>query len=303
MSDKPQSTDNPAKTTPKDWKSPQDARDINGAGEYPNYWTHRTRSGHVFTLDDSKDAEHVTLQHRGGSMIQFMPDGAVHFVSHNGQYNLIFGENRVKITGAYDVTVEGGGSLKVDGDYNMTVKGKANFAVGDDFNLTARNFNQTIRGNIDTVAKNISTNAQGNIDIQAKEGAVKITSKMSMLLRSFADSLGLKAKNQVGMESEGDKVMLQSQGNLGFSSQGEIILDTQQKLSLQGSEIDMQATQSDVKITAGSGSIHALSTNNLADPPWQPGAQSAQTDSAPRARNETIAQAVPTIDPQPIIQA
>ena len=144
---------------------------------------------------------------------------------------------------------------------------------------------------------------ESNIDIQAKEGAVKITSKMSMLLRSFADSLGLKAKNQVGMESEGDKVMLQSQGNLGFSSQGEIILDTQQKLSLQGSEIDMQATQSDVKITAGSGSIHALSTNNLADPPWQPGAQSAQTDSAPRARNETIAQAVPTIDPQPIIQA
>jgi hypothetical protein len=226
-----ESTKNPAKTTPASWEGPEDARKMQGAGKYPNYWTHRTRSGHVFTLDDSKDAEHVTLQHRGGSMIQFMPDGAVHFVSHNGQYTFVFGENRVKITGAYDVTVEGGGSLKVDGDYNVTVKGKTNFSVGDDFNLTARNFNQTIRGNIDVVAKNRTEKIEGNIDQQA-EGAQKITAKYGMTVKSTGDTLALGAKKQVGIHSLSDEIMMKSAKKTSLKSDEEIVVDAAGDLSL-----------------------------------------------------------------------
>jgi hypothetical protein len=60
----------------------------------------------------------------------------------------VFGENRMKITGAYDITVDGAASLKVAKDYNVTVQGDINMTATKNFNLTAQNFNQTIRGNI-----------------------------------------------------------------------------------------------------------------------------------------------------------
>ena len=138
------STDDTFSTTPETMNFFKDARDMEGAGKYPNYWTHKTRSGHVFMLDDSKGAEHVTLQHRTGSMIQFMPDGAVQFTSHNGEYNMVFGAKRVKITGAYDITVEKAASLRVEGgDYNVTVpNGSVNYTIGKNFNIiTGENFN------------------------------------------------------------------------------------------------------------------------------------------------------------------
>ena len=78
------SKDRKDKTPPK-WNGPKDARQNKEAGTYPNYWAQRTRAGHVFIMDDSKLGEHITLQHRGGSMIQFMPDGAVQSISHNGR--------------------------------------------------------------------------------------------------------------------------------------------------------------------------------------------------------------------------
>jgi hypothetical protein len=53
--------------TPPKWDETQDARKLPGAGKYPNYWAHKTRSGHVFMMDDSKGAESITIQHRGGS--------------------------------------------------------------------------------------------------------------------------------------------------------------------------------------------------------------------------------------------
>lgn len=207
-----QSSNDPKKTTPNQWSSPKDARDMQGAGQYPNYWSHKTRSGHVFMLDDSQGAEHVTLQHRGGSMIQFMPDGAIQFVAHNGQYNMVFGENRVKITGAYDVTVEGGGSLKVDGDYNVTVKGDTKFAVGGNFNLTAQNFNQLIGEDISIVAKNRTEKVSGAIS-QSADGSQHIVSKKSMSIASTEDSTSVGATKLLGLYSDED-TMIGTEGNI-----------------------------------------------------------------------------------------
>ena len=70
------------KNTPPKWSGPKDARELPGAGKYPNYYAHKTRSGHVLLMDDSNGAEHVTLQHRSGSMVQFHPDGKVANTMH-----------------------------------------------------------------------------------------------------------------------------------------------------------------------------------------------------------------------------
>ena len=244
-----QSSNDLKKVSPNQWSGPKDARDMNGAGKYPNYWTHKTRSGHIFMLDDSQDAEHVTLQHRGGSMIQFMPDGAIQFVAHNGQYNMIFGENRVKITGAYDVTVEGGGSLKVDGDYNVTVKGDTKFAVGGNFNLTAQNFNQLIGEDISVVAKNRTEKVSGAIS-QTSDGSQYIASGKAMSINSTQDGVSIGAAKDMGLWST-QNTILSAGGDIDIrTDEGSVRTKAMKEASLQTTSgfIAMKAQGGDVSI-------------------------------------------------------
>lgn len=190
------------KATPKDWKGPPDARSVDGAGTYPNYHSQKTRSGHTFTMDDSDGAESITLQHRSGSMVQFLPDGAVQFVSHNGQYTFVFGENRVQITGAQDVTIQGDCSLKVDGDYNMTVQGNHNTTVNGDMNITAKNMNTVVRGNMDTSAKNSTLKVEGSTEITT-EGVTSISSDGGLSMSSSSAPVSILGEGDVGIGTSG----------------------------------------------------------------------------------------------------
>jgi hypothetical protein len=234
------SSDDPKKVTPPSWSSPEDARKSKSAGKYPNYYSHKTRSGHVFMMDDSNESEHVTLQHRCGSMVQFMPDGAVQFVSHNGQYNVVFGENRMLVTGAYDVVVQGGGSLKVDGDYNMTVKGDTNLDVNGDFNITAKNMNQTIRGNIDVQAKNKTEKIEGSLTSQA-QGSMTLVSDAGMTIGSSSDSVAIGASKQVGIMAKGGAVSVKSGGKTSFKAGGDFAVDAPRVLMNSGAAEDVES--------------------------------------------------------------
>lgn len=203
--------------TPPSWDGPEDARKLSGAGKYPNFYVHKSRSGHAFIMDDSKGAEHVTLQHRGGSMVQLQPDGKIYITAQNGQYSIIFGENRMKITGAHDITVDGAASLKINKDYNMTVQGNINMSAGKNFNLTAQNFNQTIRGNIDVAAKNLTEKLEGSLMSQAK-GSMTLASQGGFLAGSESDSTAIVAKNQLALLANDGELMVRSGGKMSFES-------------------------------------------------------------------------------------
>ena len=140
------------KETPKKWTQPHksDARKDGSAGSYPDYFSWKTRSGHIFQLDDSQGHETITLQHRGGTAIQMAHDGSLHITAHNGKYEITFGENRMTVSGAQDITVKGDASLRVYGDYNVTCHKDYNLSVLGNFNVTAKNHNRHILGNMDT---------------------------------------------------------------------------------------------------------------------------------------------------------
>ena len=57
---------------PQEWNEPMDPF----AARYPFNHAKETESGHLFELDDTKDAERVLLQHRSTTHIRFDPDGA-----------------------------------------------------------------------------------------------------------------------------------------------------------------------------------------------------------------------------------
>ena len=241
---------NPKNVTPTDWSGPPDARDT--GGEYPNYNViAKTRSGHVIMTDDTMGSEHVTIQHRSGSMIQFMPDGAISFGAQNGMYQIIFGENRILVTGAQDITVQGGGSLYVKGDYNMTVEGNHNTTVVGDMNVTAKNLNQTIRGNMDTTAIEMSTNIEGSTKITS-QGITTIASDGGLALLSTSDSISLGAKQNLGIYS-GRKLMLESGASMHMKSAETLNLKGGGKLSLKAGMIAADGSDGAPNILLASG--------------------------------------------------
>ena len=163
--------DNSAGSTPRQFNVDQDARSQKGGGEYPNYWSHKTRSGHSFIMDDSPGNETVTLQHRSGTAIQMRPDGGMTMTTHNGKYEVVFGENRVTVSGAQDITVKGDASFRVYGDYNVTCHKDYNLTVLGNWNITAKNINKAVRGTIDTESKTMNTKTTGS-QIFNSQGAI-----------------------------------------------------------------------------------------------------------------------------------
>jgi len=226
---KPPMTNNDGGKTPPKWDGPEDARKKKGAGKYPNYQVRKTRSGHTIIFDDSKDNESVTIQHRGGSMMQFMPDGGVQVVSHNGQYNIVFGENRMKITGASDITVDGDASFKVKGNYNVTCDGDANITTKGDFNLTAKNFNQTVAEHLDVAAGSKTEKVKGS-SVSQVHGVAVMTSEQSMTVASTGDSLALGGSADVAIKS-GAQTVLEAGGDMSVVSAG--------TLAHQGTEVHL----------------------------------------------------------------
>ena len=202
------------KTTPRKFNVDQDARAMESGGQYPNYWSHKTRSGHSFIMDDSQGNETVTLQHRSGTAIQMRPDGGMLITTHNGKYEVVLGEERVTISGASDITVKGDTSLRCYGDYNVTVHKDYNLTVLGNMNMTAKNVNRSVRGTIDTEAKTINTKAEGSIVhnsqdsiVQSAKNNISHTAGKMMVAAS-----GSHMKHVAGVSDQSATMIHQNQG-------------------------------------------------------------------------------------------
>lgn len=139
-----------------------DAREDSRADNILNTTITKTRSGHVLELNDNEGVEHVTLQHRSGSLVQMQPDGSVRFVSQNGMMGFeINGEGYVKVTGAYNIIVDGGATLRAD-SYDVHVENDLNLTVGGTFAVAAKNMALAISEKYELIAQTSSLETSGN---------------------------------------------------------------------------------------------------------------------------------------------
>jgi hypothetical protein len=207
------------KKTPKKYKVAKDNRSEKEAGQHPHYFSWKSRSGHTFQMDDSKGQETVTIQHRSGSAIQMRSDGSVHYTTHNGKYDVIFGEDRITVSGARDITVKGDASMRVYGDYNVTCHKNYNLTVMGDLNVTAKNKNQTIRGNKDTIMKNETKKIEGT-SFKQTNGSMTQVSKGAMTVGSVENKLFVGAASGMHMQvDQGDMTKMVKQGDMYMETQ------------------------------------------------------------------------------------
>lgn len=210
---------NPKKETPKKWSSAKDPRAEKKAGKYPHQIITKTRSGNIpLMVDDTPGHESMTIQHRSGSAFQFLPDGSVQVTAHHGKYDLVFGENRLTVTGAHDLTVKGHGSMMVYGDYNKTIHGDVNYTVTGSYNITADTHNAVIRNNMDVaVGGNKTTKVAGSESRQIK--------------KSFA------------LASGEDATVASKGGTLNFGAEKQLSLFTNDQLAMKGKSIASEAKE------------------------------------------------------------
>jgi hypothetical protein len=241
------------KTTPKKYKVPKDVREEEGAGKYPNYWSYKSRSGHNIIMDDSKDHESVTIQHRSGSAIQMRPDGSVHFTTHNGKYEVIFGEDRITVSGAQDITVKGDASLRVFGDYNVTCHKNYNLTVMGDYNFTAKNLNRMVRGNIDTQAKNETKKLEGSSGMMA-HGAIAHVAKGAASFISHGDQVHVGGGGGTNLHMPGEDGQLTVYNNKGATH-----------IENKDGKLDMKVTDGEQKVSlvASGGSLHTQADKDI----------------------------------------
>lgn len=220
---------NPKKETPKKWSSAKDPRGEKDAGKYPNQIITKTRSGNIpLMVDDSPGKESMTIQHRSGSAFQFLPDGSVQITAHHGKYDIVFGENRMTVTGAHDLTVKGHGSMMVYGDYNKTIHGDVNMTVTGAYNMTADSHNAVVRNNMDVAV-----------------GGNKTTKIAGSESRNVKKSYALAAGEDATVASKG--------GTLNFGAEKQLSLFTNDQLAMKGKNVAMEAKQ-DMHTTVGQSS-------------------------------------------------
>jgi hypothetical protein len=222
--------------TPKEWETPEDAR--KKGGKYPNYWVRKSRSGHIMMLDDTQDNEHMTFQHRSGSMVQFLPDGALQIVTNKGRYDVTFGENRVKVTGAIDTTADGDISTKTKKNYNQTVYGDSAVAVKGSSVETAKNKNELYAEHLDTVSGSSSMHTAHGSSISSK-GAVSVTGKSGVVLGSSGGGVGISSFKTASIDSK-EGTTLKSDGPLEISQLGGA------QIKIEGNKVYINSGRSEV---------------------------------------------------------
>ena len=184
----------------------------------------KTPGGHCISFFDMDGKACLSITERGGAGIVFGPTGDIQITAHNGAYNIIFGENRMEVTGTHDITVRGGGTLKVDGDYDCTIGGKMNFTTDGDINFTGRNMNLTSRGNMDLVGVNMTVKTEGSAAINSG-GGLTLGAEDGVGLTSRTDSVAIAGATQVGIAAAGGEVAIQSGGATHIQAGGDFNLD------------------------------------------------------------------------------
>lgn len=196
-----QGSDKPA-ATPEKITFPKDAREAAAAQDPKNTFQHATRSGHLFEMNDNAEGEHITLQHRAGSMVQFTPDGKIHISAHDGMFTAVFGTNVMYITGTYDVVVDGSASMKVKGDYNVTVDGDLNTTVSGNMNtVVGKNHNTAVTRQIAVTADTEVHRTKTGLELTT-EGFMNIFSGAFMYIQSITSTIWMQAKQDFRIDAD-----------------------------------------------------------------------------------------------------
>ena len=142
------------------WNQPAPA----WAAIYPDNKVYESESGHIFEIDDTKDAERITQYHKTGTGYEIDSVGNINIHNIKNKYEITSGHQRYAIEGDSDITIDGRHKIYI----NKTGAANNNYdiQIGPNANINI----QVDKGNINlvTVDGDVNMNVGGNYNLQVK---------------------------------------------------------------------------------------------------------------------------------------
>ena len=140
------------------------------AAQFPHNYVEESESGHVIQIDDTENAERLSVSHRTGTFVEVHPDGTQVAKIVGDRFTLILGNDTLEIKGDINIKIDGNVNIdakhkidKVDGDQLETIEGGYNLTVKKD-KLDKISGDYEIRD-----AKNVTIRS-GNTNINSPDG-------------------------------------------------------------------------------------------------------------------------------------
>lgn len=129
--------------------------------QYPYNHVTSYRSGFTFEVDETPGIERYRFIHPNGSYMEFQHDGKVIYRANNNSYEVIAGDQNVRVKGTVNIHVDGGANIKIGGDVNFETSGNVKAKVG---------------GNLEAdISGTTTVKSDGDIDITSS-GNINLTS-------------------------------------------------------------------------------------------------------------------------------
>ena len=119
----------------RDMSSIIDNAKSNATPLYPYNKAHYTESGHIVELDDTRDNERISIEHRTGTFYEIDKDGnEIHRVV-NDNYTVICKDNELFVGGKVKVVVKGDADIAVVGETKVESSGKMKIIAQKDLDI------------------------------------------------------------------------------------------------------------------------------------------------------------------------
>lgn len=115
------------------WNQPETSY----AARYPYNHVYESESGHVFEVDDTPNAERITMYHKAGTFVDVDNNGSMIRKVVGDNYEILLRNNNVLVRGTANVTVEGSCNLYVKNNCNFEVDGDLKIHSHGDLELKA----------------------------------------------------------------------------------------------------------------------------------------------------------------------
>ena len=102
---------------------------------YPYNNVTKSRSGHVFEVDDTLGHERIHQKHKSGTYYEIAPDGTYVTTVVSDRYTTVCGTDTIAITGDANIAVNGTVNLTINGNYNVEVNGNMSQTVKGEYKL------------------------------------------------------------------------------------------------------------------------------------------------------------------------
>ena len=118
----------------KIWEPPSD---YNKGGQYGKVRAYTWRAGQSVEIDETKGGERIRVIHPNGSYVDMQHDGQTIYRSNNHSYEVILGDQNVRVKGNCNIHIGGNAFVKVDGNMTTEVGGDKIEKIGGKWTVKA----------------------------------------------------------------------------------------------------------------------------------------------------------------------